>query len=515
MNEVGISAIIYVLRGLNNSITITRIVADLPISKSTLDRSNKDNKWPRALIISDVKNLINKYRDMYFEGQDELISREIINLLMIGNYSFEKYRDLYDTNGYDSFVNTLLNDAYTYSQVPIVEKKVNIVPEYNHESEKVTSFPEQDSLEQDSFDTFNLTGKNRYLSLNWLYLFFWGSVVISLILFSGINKISITDVFSFILSVHPLIFMIFSVLLGISTVIAGRYIDTPVAIKRYEARTSTTVRRSEKQRMEYISLYGDDNALIKGEGRFNCNRHHMIFAAFCNITSGMWAVSLFLYLNSLEHIDILLKAPYIKGCLTIAFIVALTVTFLYNYFEQNLPYPEDLHALSESPDTYIQNRANVIFNNMHLIYTLFFILSSYVIMIFNTFLFAKPSDGALDYSFILTIITAYLFLWFSSVSPYAIYFNATSTGNFVAGPLMLIVFSIFYSIKNYGFGIGTIATIFISLLILLTWTVLLHRQYTQKTYKKNNAYNSSMLASIAMISSFLMIITGIIVFNIK
>lgn len=510
MNEVGISAIIYVLRGLNNSITMTRIVADLPISKSTLDRSNKDNKWPRALIISDVKNLINKYRDMYFEGQDELISREIINLLMIGNYSYEKYRDLYNNNGYDTFVNTLLNDAYTYSQVPTVEKKSNIDPEYHPESEKDTSFPEPDS-----FGTFNLTGKNRYLSLNWLYLFFWGSVVISLILFFGINKISITDVFSFMLSVHPLIFMIFSVLLGISTVIAGRYIDTPVAIKRYEARTGKAVRRSEKQRMEYISLYGDDNALIKGEGRFNCNRHHMIFAAFCNITSGMWAVSLFLYLNSLEHIDILLKAPYIKGCLTIAFIVSLTITFLYNYFEQNLPYPQNLHALSENPDTYIQNRANVIFNNLHLIYTLFFILSSYVIMIFNIFLFAKPSDGALDYSFILTIITAYLFLWFSSVSPYAIYFNATSTGNFVAGPLMLIVFSIFYSIKNYGFGTGTIATIFISLLILLTWAVLLHRQYIQKTYKKNSAYNSSMQASIVMISSFLMVILGIIVFNMK
>ena len=510
MNELGIHAIIDVLRGLNNSITMTRIVADLPISKSTLDRSNKDNKWPRALIISDVKNLINKYRDMYFEGQDELISREIINLLMIGNYTYEKYRYIYDNNGYDSFVNTLLNDAYTYSQVPIVEKKVNIVPEYSHESEKVTSFPEQDS-----FDTFNLTGKNRYLSLNWLYLFLWGSAIIALILFFGINKISITDIFSFMLSVHPLIFMIFSVLLGISTVIAGRYIDTPVAIKRYEARTGKAVRRSEKQRMEYISLYGDDNALIKGEGRFNCNRHHMIFAAFCNITSGMWAVSLFLYLNSLEHIDILLKAPYIKGCLTIAFIVSLTITFLYNYFEQNLPYPQNLHALSENPDTYIQNRANVIFYNLYLIYTLFFVLFSYVIMIFNTFLFAKPSDGALDYSFILIIITAYLFLWFSSVSPYAIYFNATSTGNFVAGPLMLIVLSIFYSIKNYGFGTGTIATIFISLLILLTWGVLLHRQYTQKTHKTNSAYNSSMLASIVMISSFLTVILGIIVFNIQ
>ena len=151
---------------------------------------------------------------------------------MIGNYSYEKYRDLYNNNGYDTFVNTLLNDAYTYSQVPTVEKKSNIDPEYHPESEKDTSFSEPDS-----FGTFNLTGKNRYLSLNWLYLFFWGGVVISLILFFGINKISITDVFSFMLSVHPLIFMLFSVLLGISAVIAERYIDTPVAIKRYEART--------------------------------------------------------------------------------------------------------------------------------------------------------------------------------------------------------------------------------------------------------------------------------------
>jgi hypothetical protein len=149
----------------------------------------------------------------------------------------------------------------------------------------------------------------------------------------------------------------------------------------------------------------------------------------------------------------------------------------------------------------------------YFIFTLFFILSSYVILLFNTFLIEKSSSGSLDYSYILTIITAYLFLWFSSVSPYAIYFNATSTGNFVAGPLMLIAFSIIYSTQNYSFGAGTIATIFISILILLSWAVLLRMQYTQKTHKKNSAYNSSMLASIVIISSFLLIILGVIIFN--
>lgn len=509
MNDIGIHAIIEVLRGLNNSITITRMISDLPISKSTLDRSNRENKWPRALIISDVKNLINKYRDLYFRGQNELISQEMINLLKLGDYPYEKYEDIYNKNGYDPFINALLSDAYAYSpKKPVKAGKDEITQEIKQEIN--SSNNDLSIFETYSFDAFNNSGKNSYFSRNWLYLFFWGSLTLALVLLLGLNRISITDVFIFILSLHPMLFTLISVLLGISTVIAGRYIDTTVALNRYRSRTGKSVNKSERQRIEYISLYGDDHKLIRGEGRFNCNKHHMIFAAFCNLTSSMWAISLFLYLNTLAHIDLLLQAPYLRVCLTIAFASALLITFIYNYFEQSMSYPENLHTLSENPDTYLQNRLNVVFNNLHLIFNLFFCISAYVILLFDMFFFSTYKVDNLDFSFILVVISAYMFLWFSSVSPYAIYFGATSIGNFVAGPPMLVIFSIVYNLINSDPGHSTIVLFIVSLLILISWGIILHKHHSKEIYKKNKTYNYSMLASTVIIAGILIIIISYI-----
>ncbi|MCR5420400.1 MAG: hypothetical protein K6E98_05305 [Lachnospiraceae bacterium] len=508
MNDIGIHAIIEVLRGLNNSITITRMISELPISKSTLDRGNKENKWPRSLIISDVKNLFSKYRDLYFEGQNELISQEIINLLRLGDYPYEKYEDLYNKNGYDPFINTLLNDAYVYSpKKPVKTANDEIIRETDSSDKDLPVF------NSDSLDIFYTSSKNRYFSQNWLYLFFWGSLILALFLILKLNKAHITDVFIYLLSLRPILFTTVSVLLAISTVIAGRFIDTTIALNRYKSRTGNSVNKSEKQRIEYISLYGDDHKLIKGEGRFNCNKHHMIFAAFCNLTSGMWTISLFLYLNTITHIDTVLQSPYLNVSLSIAFTSAVLITFIYNYFEQNLSYPENLHKLSENPDTYLQNRLNVIFNNLHLIINLFFCISAYIILLFEILFFRAYKVDNLDFSFILVVISAYMFLWFSSVSPYAIYFDATSIGNFVICPPILVIFSIIYNLNASDFGHNTILLFIVSILILISWGIILYKHHSKEIYKNSKTYNYSMLASAAIIIGIFIIIISYILFR--
>lgn len=513
MKEIGIHAIIDILRGLNNSITISRLASDLPVSKSTLDRCNRDNRWPRALIISDIKNVINKYRDLYFDCKDELIAGEILNLLMVQGYPYEIYKNTYSENGYDAFLSELLNDAYINSQQTSEQTDKNILSDIRDDAgekaEDITIAEDKETLSQGLNhiqETLSGVKFKKYLSTNWLYLFFWIIFFVATSLALKLNNTSISGVYSFILSLNPVLYTLLSLVLAVSIVLAGRLVDTPIALKRYEQRTSKTISRSDRNKMERISLYGDDKKIVYGEGRFNCNKEHVIFAAFCNITSCMWAISIYLYLNTLNNVNTILDESDMNICLSVILILSILVTFIYNYFEQNIPYPEGIQVLSENPDTYIQNRANVVFNNIYLIFVLFFCFSAYVILVYYSLFSGSSKTDSLDFSFILVLISAYLFLWFSSVSPYAVYFGATSAGNFAIIPPMLVVFSLIYAFFNFSYNHNMIVLIVLSIMILLSWGIILYRQNSRKAHGHNKAYKSSMLASLIIIVTVLVII---------
>ncbi len=497
MQELNIDTIIKILRSLNNQITVVRLSSDLDVSPSTIARC-KSGKWPHSITLSALCKTFELYKKDFFENDPEKECAEILRILLAMDISTDKYEYIIRKEGYESFISSLVNDAYSHRAFDANISTDNNVDLVDISDDAILSDPTEKEI---SAYFTNVDYSNSFISYwntNWFYLFLWSIALIIFALIMNIQEISLLELYTKILSMDSLSFFSITFMLAISRNLVGRYIDTPIAVKKFQKRTGKT--NISPQSIVYISKYGSDSEIVPGEGRFNCEKNHLRYALFCNITSNMCAVSFFLSFKSLVTISPSYVTPpptNFNFFLIITLILSFICAFVSNYYEQTSGYPTYLSSLQENQDNYRQDRIHVIFNNLYLIFNLFFCFSS---LIYLAYCFTINSADKIDIrpSYIMIIITSYLFFWFASVSPFAIDYNSTCAGAFIVAPLTIISLSIAGLIFCFKSSSMMIVYIIVVLFVLSSWIFTLLLQKKHDTHKLNIAYKKSIFLALTI-----------------
>ncbi|MBQ8912503.1 MAG: hypothetical protein IJ054_00465, partial [Lachnospiraceae bacterium] len=130
----------------------------------------------------------------------------------------------------------------------------------------------------------------------------------------------------------------------------------------------------------------------------------------------------------------------------------------------------------------IRNNHNYILTRAHAFFNFFWLTFSISVscgLLFAFLLFRISSSYAtpdsLDSSFLIMILAAYSYLWFSADSPLAGDIDSISKDNFISGTPVLAFFSILYTILCFDMSMTCILSFIINVLVLIVWYIVMKK----------------------------------------
>lgn len=327
------------------------------------------------------------------------------------------------------------------------------------EPETISDTPASDTMAR---------GVRRYLKYNWMPLFVYVFLVLGIVLLLDSLNISAEVLMRKVLDIPFGFTFIALIIMSALPVLAGLLIDVPVALKEYEKKKGIKKDGLGTDYIHKVVMY-----IIP---RFDNSKAHIIFFLACNLTGAFTVSSILLYVKSIPGISDSL-AGINHGCAYAIIIFAGCLVALFNNF--SLQTTESGNRCS---DNYILSRAHAFLNLLFLSVSLSF--GSSLIYTFLSFrLFYSKDSVVITSAYIVMVLSAYCYLWFSSDSPAAQRIDSISKNNFITGLPVAVVITTVYTILCFTPDLNCFLSLLISPLFLILWFVCFLRRRKTNTIK--------------------------------
>lgn len=331
--------------------------------------------------------------------------------------------------------------------------------------------PVKDSLSEDQ----SPLGIKRYLKYNWLPLFIYMFLILGVILLADSLRFS---VHSLLARIADLPFgLTFAALTVISAlpILGGVFIDVPLSVREYSAKKNIDAKTLDKESIHKIAMY-----LIP---RFDNSKEHVLFFLICNLTGAFTVSSVLLYVKSIPGlIDYLPAADH--GYVYSFIILAGCFVALFNNYSLQTTYSSDRCA-----DDFILSRAHAFLNLIHLSVSLSF--GGCLIYTFLSYRFFSGNDtSVITPAYIVMILAAYCYMWFSSDSPAAKKIDSISKNNFITGLPIAVVITTVYTVFCFAWNLPCLIALLTAPAFLALWLVCFLRRRKENTLKLFNFVSS-------------------------
>ncbi|MBQ9199835.1 MAG: hypothetical protein IJ141_06605 [Lachnospiraceae bacterium] len=306
---------------------------------------------------------------------------------------------------------------------------------------------------------YNSDDSFSYMTKNWFMLFVIGYILLMLLFIMKANNISIGSLFKRLVTLPLKISFFICIAGGILPILAGLLVDTPYAL------ISHRIKSGKKADISNIQ-----NIVANVEGRFDLSKKHLLFFSTCNLSGAITVASAILFVKRIPYFDTYIE----KGSLTFPLnLIALAGIFVavYNNF------------MLQTKEASNRNRCNYILTRAHAFFNFFWLSFSLTIscgLLFGFLLFKINSSYAtpavLDSSYLIMILAAYSFLWFSADSPMADDIDSISKDNFISGAPVLAFFAILYTTLCFDVSFTCIMSLIINALVLAIWYIVVSKR---------------------------------------
>lgn len=324
--------------------------------------------------------------------------------------------------------------------------------------------PVKDSLSEDP----SPLGIKRYLKYNWLPLFIYMFLILGIILLADSLQFSVHSLLAQIVTApFGITFTILSVVSALP-ILGGMFIDVPLSVREYSIKKGLDPESLDKESIHKIAMY-----LIP---RFDNSKEHILFFLICNLTGAFTVSSVLLYVKSIPGlIDYLPTADH--GYAYSFIILAGCFVALFNNYSLQTTYSSDRCA-----DDFILSRAHAFLNLIHLTVSLSF--GGCLIYTFLSFRFVGGSGtSVITPAYIVMILAAYCYMWFSSDSPAAQKIDSISKNNFITGLPIAVVITTVYTVFCFAWNIPSIIALLTAPAFLALWLVCFLRRRKENTLK--------------------------------
>lgn len=336
--------------------------------------------------------------------------------------------------------------------------------------DEVTSETSQPDLtpikEQDDNDL--PLGMKRYLKNNWLVLFIYVFLILGAVL--GLDSMGIT-VQLLLVKIINLPFgytFLLMCLLSVLPILGGILIDVPLAVKVY-------VKKSKIKESD-LDATSKHNIAMNLVPRFDNSKENVMFFLICNLTGGFTASSVLLYAKSIPGITDYLSSTNHVYAFVSTMLVGCLVALFNNYSLQTTKSP------TRCADDFILTRAHAFLNLIYLSVSIS--LGGALIYTYLSYKFFYGSDAAvITPAYIVMVLAAYCYLWFSSNSPAADEIDSISMNNFISGLPILAIVSTVYTIVCFKPDFVCLVSILTAPIFLVLWIFCLLKRKKENTLK--------------------------------
>ncbi len=298
-----------------------------------------------------------------------------------------------------------------------------------------------------------------YIQKNWFMLFIFSYIILMILFILKANDISFGELFMHLVTLPLKTSLLICLLGGMIPVFAGLIIDTPYALIAKHIKTGKKADIS-----EYYHIVTHE------EERFDLSKQHISFFAICNLTGAITTATIILFVKKIPDFDTYITKSSMNTPLAVISFAAIFVALYNNYMLQTK------HVPIRNNHNYILSRAHAFFN----FFWLTFSISVSCGLLFAFLLFRISSSYAtpdsLDSSFLIMILAAYSYLWFSADSPLAGDIDSISKDNFISGAPVLAFFSILYTILCFDMSMTCILSFIINVLVLIVWYIVMKKR---------------------------------------
>lgn len=298
-----------------------------------------------------------------------------------------------------------------------------------------------------------------YIRKNWFMLFIFSYIILMILFILKANDISFGELFMHLVTLPLKTSLLICLLGGMIPVFAGLLIDTPYALIAKHIKTGKKADIS-----EYYHIVTHE------EERFDLSKQHVSFFAICNLTGAITTATIILFVKKIPDFDTYITKSSMNTPLAVISFAAIFVALYNNYMLQTK------HVPIRNNHNYILSRAHAFFN----FFWLTFSISVSCGLLFAFLLFRISSSYAtpdsLDSSFLIMILAAYSYLWFSADSPLAGDIGSISKDNFISGAPVLAFFSILYTILCFDMSMTCILSFIINVLVLIVWYIVMKKR---------------------------------------
>ena len=328
----------------------------------------------------------------------------------------------------------------------------------------------------------------KYFENNWLQLFLYVFLILGLVLLFDSFHITVESLLVKIVSIPFGFTFLIIALLSALPVLGGLFIDVPVALKAFEKKKGISKKDLDAGTVHEIAM--------KTIPRFDNSREHVLFFLICNLTGAFTVASVLLYVKSIPGLTDYLSGMGRDYAYVFTILAGCIVALLSNYGLQTSNSP------TRCADNYILSRAHAFMNLIYLSAALPFAGS--LIYTFLSYRFNSGSTAVITPAYIVMVLSAYCYLWFSSDSPAARKIDSISKNNFISGLPVVFIFTTIYTVLCFVPDTVCIVSLLTAPAFLLLWLVCFLKRRKENTLKLY--YFVSSFFSVMAISVIVMLI---------
>lgn len=415
--------------------------------------------------ISTIKSFIKSLWKSADKGQDANLAVDEI---------FEK-RSTYGNTGYR--IKIELTDRPDWSEEKISEPHPE--NETIEKSEQVSPPPTSKEL------------RAGYFKNNWLPLFIYAFLILSIVLLLDSTKLSVNTLLVSLIKIPFGYTFIALCIISVLPIIGGLLIDVPLALKEYKRKNHISDKQLDTETIHKAAMYEVP--------RFDNSKEHVGFFLLCNLTGAITAASTLLYVKSIPGIQDYMAGAGTGYAYIIILIISLFVALFNNYSLQTTPSP------TRSAENYILTRAHAFLNLIHLSVSL--PLGGSLIYTFMSVRFHHPEINTfITSAYIVLIISGCCYLWFSADSPAARKIDSISKDNFITGLPIGLALTTAYTILSFKFNPVCIVALITTPVFLTVWLFYFFKR--RKSHSLKLYYFLSSFFSVMAISVILMLVLG-------
>ena len=334
-------------------------------------------------------------------------------------------------------------------------------------------------------------GIRHYLEHNWLPLFIYAFLILGVVLILDSFKISVVSLLLKLVNIPFGFTFIVLCIISALPVLGGLFIDVPAALKEFEKKKNISRKDLDPDTIHKIAMY-----LVP---RFDNSREHVIFFLLCNLTGAFTASSVLLYVKSIPGLPEYLSGVDHDYAYIFTIAAGCFVALFNNYCLQSFKSP------TRSPEDYILSRAHAFLNLIYLSIVLAF-GGSLIYTFLSYRFFYNNGSAVITPAYIVMVISAYCYLWFSSDSPAAQKIDSISKNNFITGLPVAAVITTVYTVLCFVPNMTCIFSLLTAPAFMLLWLVCFLRRRKENTLKL--FYFVSSFFSVMALTVIVMLLLG-------